>query len=218
LLGVLFPALSTSLVTDRAHASDLFQRAVSFIFLVMFPATLLIVVFGHEGLNLWLGRDFASRGTAVLQWIALGVFINSFAQIPFGAIQADGRPDLTAKLHIAEAPIYIAALFLLIKLWGIEGAAIAWCLRTTLDAVALFWISLKLLPECRAGILKRCMWIGAAFAAVLSIVLFPPQSLQIRIIAFGAIILSFSLVYWYLFLDRKHRNWFLSYLRLKAET
>ena len=90
---------------------------------------------------LWLGAEFARNSFHILRWLAVGVYINSFAQVPFGLIQGAGRPDITAKFHIVQVPLYVAAVWLLIKAFGLEGVAIAWVLRIALDAGLLFYMS-----------------------------------------------------------------------------
>jgi O-antigen/teichoic acid export membrane protein len=108
------------------------------------------VLFSFDGLRLWLGADFAAHSFRVLQWIAIGVLVNCVAQVPFSAIQGIGRPDITAKLHLLELPLYVALLWVLLRRWGIEGAALAWTLRVTVDGLALTVISLRLLPGGKA--------------------------------------------------------------------
>lgn len=76
LMGVLFPAFATAFAQDRARAARLLGRAVNYVFLALFPLVLVIVVLAHEGLTLWLGREFADNSTLVLQLLAAGVFIN----------------------------------------------------------------------------------------------------------------------------------------------
>jgi O-antigen/teichoic acid export membrane protein len=137
-VGVLFPAFSTSFVSDQRRTLALFNSGVKYLFMVLFPLTLIIVLFGFEGLNLWLGIKFAENSTRVLQWLAISVFINGLALVPFSLLQGVGRPDLTAKLHLCELPVYLVLLWWLIKGFGIEGAAIAAVLRITIDAVFLF--------------------------------------------------------------------------------
>jgi O-antigen/teichoic acid export membrane protein len=99
------------------------------------------VILAQRGLALWLGADFAQHSFRVLQWLALGVLINSLAQIPFALVQGAGRPDLTAKLHLIELPCYLLALWWLISSYGVEGAAIAWTARVVLDALMLFGLA-----------------------------------------------------------------------------
>jgi len=114
------------------------------IFLLLFPAVLIIVTFAQEGLTLWLGSDFAENSTLVLQILAVGVFLNAHANVPFGLVQSVGRPDLTAKLHVAEWPFYLLILWWLLNDYGIVGVAVAWLLRVAVDTVALFVMANRL--------------------------------------------------------------------------
>ena len=136
--GVVFPAFSASFAQDRNRAALLFGRSVKYILLALFPIVLLMVALAHNGLTLWLGADFARHSTSVVQWLAVGVLANGLALVPFSFVQGIGRPDLTAKLHLVELPIYLVMLLWLIRADGIEGAAIAWTTRSVLDALALF--------------------------------------------------------------------------------
>src|SRR5262249_49792042 len=45
----------------------------------------------------------------------------------------------TGKLHLIEVLPFLAILWGLTTTFGITGAAAAWSLRTTVDALALFW-------------------------------------------------------------------------------
>jgi O-antigen/teichoic acid export membrane protein len=137
LVAVLFPAFSASLATDPRAAVRLLDRGVRFVFIALFPAVLVIDVLARPGLELWLGKDFADHSTRVLQWLAAGVLVNSMAQVPFAFIQGAGRPDLTAKLHFAELPVYLALLWWGVSRFGIEGAAIVWLVRVTADGAVL---------------------------------------------------------------------------------
>ena len=145
LVGVLFPTFSAEIAQDRARVVRIFGRAVRYIFVALFPVALIIVALAHEGLRLWLGADFARHSAPVLQLLAVGILINSIAFVPFALIQGAGRPDLTAKLHAAEFPFYLAAIFLLIKADGIVGAAIASAARIAVDALALFLMAWRFL-------------------------------------------------------------------------
>jgi O-antigen/teichoic acid export membrane protein len=146
LTGVLFPAFASTLEADRDRAARLFWRGVKYVFLALFPITLIIVTFAHEGLELWLGTGFAANSLRVLQWLAVGVFINSLARLPYALLQAAGRPDLTAKLHLVELPFYLLAVWILITRLGIQGAAIAWVARVAVDAILLFTLAKRFLP------------------------------------------------------------------------
>lgn len=160
---VLFPAFSASLAVDRPRAALLFDRALKAVFVVLFPVTLLLVTLGPELLRLWLGADFARHSARVLQWLAVGVFINGLAQIPFALVQGAGRPDFTAKLHLVELPFYLAAVWWLIGAYGVEGAAVAWTLRAAVDAVLLLLVAARMVPA--PGASWRRAWLSLAAVA-----------------------------------------------------
>lgn len=152
LTGVLFPAFASAWVLDPSRAARLFTQGVKYTLLLIYPATMVFVALGHEGIGFWLGQDYAQNSTRVLQWLALGVLFNCLAQIPSALIQAIGRPDITAKLHIVELPLYLGGLWWLIHARGIEGAAIAWTARCLADGLALFVVARHLVPATKANL------------------------------------------------------------------
>lgn len=162
LVSVLFPAFSTSFVQDNNHTEMLFRQGVKYLFLALFPLTLVIVTLAHEGLDIWLGAEFVQNSTRVLQWLAVGVFINSLAYIPFALVQGAGRPDLTAKLHLSELPFYLLAVWWLIHAYGIDGAAIAWVARVAVDALILFVMAMRFLPESTARMRQMALTMAVA--------------------------------------------------------
>ncbi len=163
LTGVLFPTFSGALVSDPRSARLLYRRSLLFVVAILLPLAIAAAGFGKPGLALWLGSEFAQRTSYVLPILALGVFGNGLAGVPFALIQAAGRPDLTAKLHLAEAPIYFAACWLLTKRYGIDGAALAWTGRTIIDAIALLAMARRWTPR-EPGRIPRQTTIGCAFS------------------------------------------------------
>ena len=147
LVSVLFPAFSTSFTQEPLRVKQMFNRGVKYIFLTLFPITLIIVTFANEGLTLWIGKDFAQNSTLVLQWLSIGILINSLSQVPFALIQGVGRPDITAKFHFVELPFYLLILWKFTTDFGIAGAAYAWVLRVSLDAILLFYMSSRFIPN-----------------------------------------------------------------------
>jgi hypothetical protein len=48
---------------------------------------------------------------------------------------------------LAELPFYVTSVLYLIRVRGIEGAAIAWTLRVSVEAVVLFVVARYMLDE-----------------------------------------------------------------------
>jgi O-antigen/teichoic acid export membrane protein len=201
---VMFPAFSASFVNAPGRAALLYGRSLKYILLAIFPITLLTVALAQNGLALWLGVDFAQHSTRVVQWLAVGVLANSIAFVPFTFVQGVGRPDLTAKLHLLELPVYFTLLFLLIRAYGIEGAAIAWAFRTILDALALLLIARQFLPAS-ASITSRTKGLLLAAAVTLLLAVLP-HDLMPKVAFLLTAISTFILVTWFLVLSPEERS------------
>jgi O-antigen/teichoic acid export membrane protein len=186
--GVLFPTFSAALINDRNHAARLFTRGVKYVFIILFPFILILNTFAREGLDLWLGAEFMQQSITVMQLLVIGVFINGLAHIPIIVILAAGRADVTAKLHLIELPLYLAAVWWLTLRFGIAGVAIVWVGRAVLDAVVLFFLAdhimhvsfssrvsavmlfiLVILLFCVIGLLGSLLWKAILFSIMMSL-------------------------------------------------
>jgi len=198
LTSVLFPAFSTSFGQEPSNATKFFERGTKFALLALFPFAFVTVALAPQGLNLWLGAEFAKKSAPVLQWLTAGVLMNGLAQVPFAQVQAAGRPDLTAKLHLLELPVYLVLLWFFVTNFGIMGAAIAWTARVTLDSVLLFLVAGRLLPGSAPGIRKVFLsCAGVLTLLILSAVLTP---LSIKLVFLLVILSTFGMATWFVLL------------------
>lgn len=134
----LFPIFSKDLSEKNfANALVLYKKSLKTIFLMMGAVAAGVLIGARFGINLWLGPEFADKSSAVASVLAIGILFNSMAQIPHAFIQASGDARSTALIHVAESVLYVPALFLLMHLYGILGAALAWALRALLDLALL---------------------------------------------------------------------------------
>lgn len=214
LTAVLFPAFSSSYAINRNRSAIIYSRGIRTIFLALFPLTLFIISFAHPGLKLWLGIEFAVKSSFVLQILAIGVFVNSIGQVPFTLLQASGRPDLTAKLHITELPFYLFGLWWLINRFGIKGAAMAWSLRILIDTAALSYMSYHLLREFRLN--TKRLWLGLALAGFLIMFSILPMGIILRFATtlFAALIfLSFG---WFYIIDSNEQEMIKRFFKKKS--
>lgn len=137
LVSVLFPVFSNNSEFNTKHNIRLY----SYSFDLMMCGSILFGVFfigiAEDLLSIWITEGFARNSFVVLQIISIGAIFNFIARIPFTFIQGLNRPDITAKIHLLELPIFLIMLFVLINMYGIKGAAIATATRMVLDFVLL---------------------------------------------------------------------------------
>ena len=134
----LLPAL-TALETrgDRERARVLVSSSARTLMVVMTPPLALIFAFAPTLLHVWLGAAYAAESSTALRILSVGVFVVALAQIPLVTLYSLNRPDLPAKFHLLELVIHIPLTILLVRQFGIAGAAAAWSLRVALDLCLL---------------------------------------------------------------------------------
>lgn len=136
--GVFFPALSRVAHTDEVEFARLYALLADILFLLVLPCALILGVFSHEILSVWISSSFADESSRVLSVLTIGVFANASARAPWMALQSIGQAKYTAYLQFVELLPYGAALFWACGEFGVMGAACVWSMRVVIDATLLF--------------------------------------------------------------------------------
>lgn len=205
LMGVLFPAFSTMSGAGDKRSVGAFGLACMSLLAATFPLCFLILVFAEEGLRAWLGIDFSSMSTGVLQIFCIGLVINVVAQVPYGFLQSNGHARVTAIFHLIELPLYIVAIVTLISNYGIIGAAIAWLSRVAIDSIALFWATAILHPEMRANVIRTIVITSIMVAAMLLALVIPELSAKSAYLF--VVIGAGSLAFWTVVMTESERGY-----------
>ncbi len=153
-----------------------------------------------------------------MQWLAIGVFFNGIAQIPFALVQGSGRPDITGKLHLWELPAYGLLLWVLIHTNGIEGAAIAWTARVVVDALILFGFSYRILRAEPQNLRRFILPLASAIllltlGGVLLTLGGVPMNVYAKISYALLTLFAFGFVTWFALLDPSERLYARSRIR-----
>ena len=136
-VGVLFPIFAERFRSDFSSVRQVYRQAMLQNLILLLPITIIVVLFAEPAISIWINPEFSQHSYRVAQLLALGVFLNSFGYFSQALVQAYGRPDLTAKLHIVELLAYMPYMIWLVKNYGVNGAAVAWVVRVTISTVAL---------------------------------------------------------------------------------
>ncbi|MEJ2071325.1 MAG: polysaccharide biosynthesis C-terminal domain-containing protein [Syntrophobacterales bacterium] len=167
-------------------------------------------------MSFWVGPDFAFHSTTVLQILAIGMLINSLANIPDAVIQSQGRPDLSAKLRLIELPFFLLLIYFSLKYYGIIGLALAWLVRITIDNGLIFWLARLLMPgeieKPHVNKISIFLWSGTLIFATYFLAL--DVNLLRKIIFTPIIVLLFLGMVWRYFLNDSDKEIF-SFLKQK---
>ena len=162
---------------------------------------------------MWLGADFSDHSSRAARLLAASIFVNCMAWLPFSLLQAAGRADLTAKLHLAEIPAYLAITALFVRIGGVDGCALANLLRSAVDGALVVWLARRVLPATapvlwRASVLAVAGCLGIFGAAL-------PIYFWGRLAWSAFSITAIALMTWRWFLDDSERDtmrWMLAFL------
>jgi O-antigen/teichoic acid export membrane protein len=170
------------------------------------------VALAPPGLELWLGKEFSDNAASVLQLFLIGMLINGPAQVAFALIQAAGRSDLTARVHLIELPLYLLALWWMTLTFGIQGAALVWLARVAVDAVVLFSIARKLVDK--AWPIKETLYfLTPAFLSLTLLGLYP-LTLALKGVILFVVLTLFATGSWLLWLSPLERKSAKAWLRI----
>lgn len=203
--GVLFPAFSHSFTLNRSRSAVLLDRGGKYILMGLFPPILALVTFAHGILGVWLGTMFASHSVQVLQLLAVATLIGSTGWLPTALVEAADRPDLIAKLHLIEAPLYLLLIWYLTLRFGVTGAALASTLRCAGLVAVTFVIAVRVCPEAVSPIYKTIR-LSLAALFVLILALFLPTHGPGRLIFFSTACVATFGVGWAVLLSSDERR------------
>jgi O-antigen/teichoic acid export membrane protein len=203
-------ARERSLAATRAAARQLAT--------LLLPLCLALFTFAPQVLLVWLGPAFAQQAGTALRILAVGVFLGGLAHLPLAVLYAVGRPDLPAKFHIVEVIVHVPLTFLLVKSWGITGAALAWTLRCGAD-----WLYYEIATRRAVGQsgedfaederTRRLLWLALALAFSLGLTVWASQIRWPVVIALVALaLLAYGIVGWLQVLSVEERRAWLAVL------
>lgn len=184
-------ALSTSLFprfsrTTTGEGKQLAEHGLHLLIAIMTPITVIGIALLPLFLKCWISPEFSQHGALVGMILLVGIWINGLAFIPYGLLQGQGRPDITAKLHLLELPFFLLLLWVGVHWLGLIGAALAWSFRMAMDALLLFYfakLSLRLRYALPALVMMGCAVMTA------------PQSLISAQAILGALIVIISMLW-----------------------
>lgn len=141
---VAFPYLSQLRSTQPNLVMSAFYKIMTLAVAMMFIVAGFLYLFGADILQLWLAEKSLPEHAEVVKILSLGLVPYTVGTVCISMLHAYGKTELTAKINILEFPLFIALIYLLISWYGVIGAAIAWTIRVTLDALIVFFFTRKL--------------------------------------------------------------------------
>jgi O-antigen/teichoic acid export membrane protein len=144
---ILIPhSLSSALFPRFAYASQqererLTLGSVEAVTAIVTPAIIGAIAVTEPFLDLWIGRDLAAITAPIAYVLAGGFWIYCIGHMAYSKLQATGRPDLVAKVLLAELLPYAGLLLLGLWAYGVMGAAAAFTARAVIDCLIFLYLA-----------------------------------------------------------------------------
>lgn len=208
LAGATFPVFAS--LQDRAAVREKYATVNKAMILSVWPVLFVASLFAQTIFTVWMGANFATVAAPALQILAIGLFFNTAAQLPAMMIHSRGQPRWMAMLHMVEVPIFLCAIYLFTKHWGVLGTAAAWALRASIDAIILFAIvERRIAPDALSFATATT---AAALAVVLCALPFMEISVALRVPLCVLVLSGFGTASWFWLLDVNERAFLSSIL------
>jgi O-antigen/teichoic acid export membrane protein len=144
MLQSLIPAFSRlSGARDKEAFDRLFSRGMRITIIWLMPLLTILFVIAEPFFTIWAGPEFGKESTIPFYILLAGLFFGMWTFVPNATLLARGRTDIIAKVYWIELPIYLLLIAVFVSSYGIVGAAIAWSIRSILEAIAIVLIARK---------------------------------------------------------------------------
>lgn len=142
--GFLYLPLASRLDSngEREEVRRIYRLTTKWIFVVTFPAFLMLFVFPDDTINIFFGKQYEEAATA-LSILSIGFFTNAGVGRNRETLSALGYPEYILGVNSTAFALNLALNLLLIPRYGIVGAAVAsTTANVTLNVLvvaALYW-------------------------------------------------------------------------------
>lgn len=215
--AVLFSEISSLGTLGYAKkAGAVIASTIKYIFVILTPIIAAMITFGGPAIGLWLGGGYENLNEAIVPVLAVGALFNGLAHIPYTVLRAAGRARVTARMHLAELPVYLLVLYLLIAHIGLVGAALAWSVKAAAEFVFFSFKMSEIYPLGGCLELKSAFYgagtIEGVFVGGMLLCEWMHIGFEFKLIALLLGIVCSNMLLWLLVLTEKERKKILKFL------
>ncbi|HMP54957.1 MAG TPA: oligosaccharide flippase family protein, partial [Novosphingobium sp.] len=170
--NALFPRLA---LASGEEATRLVRAGIDALFVLLTPPVAAGLILADPLFRLWLGDAIGGQAAPLARVMLVAAWFNAFAQMAFVRLQAQGRPDLVAKLLLAETPVYLLALWWALASHGLWGAALVFLARMVIDSLGMAYLAGRRLERAWLLLPTLGLFVAACFVlrAMAPIALWP---------------------------------------------
>lgn len=126
--NVVFPRMSALVAAkDDARLIEIYRSGSRMFASAIFPAAMLIAVFGKDFVTLWTGNaELAVNAAPIIAFLAIGSALNGVMFFPYALQLAHGMTWLPLAINMGLICLMAPLVIISAKLYGAVGAAFSW--------------------------------------------------------------------------------------------
>lgn len=185
----LFPYMARA---DESHVANTVAIAMKYAILLIIPIDLILLALPHAIIIFVFPASYIASGPS-LQIVALGSALLSITTIIVASFQARGRASIPALVLPLGVVIEVVMLRLLVPIYTIEGAAIAFCTASAFACGALLFAALRYYAwPIRISELVKYFSVGAGLVGML--ILLPHMTQVWTVISIGVALIIYVIL------------------------
>ncbi|MFH1946883.1 MAG: oligosaccharide flippase family protein [Candidatus Magasanikbacteria bacterium] len=117
---------------NMEHARNIFRRSIRFMTFISGGLVVVVITFGYKFIEFWLGKNFADQASVALIFLAFTYFFMSINTICGQFLSGNKKLGFLSGSSVLLAVMNVLLVLILIPLYKINGAALAYLLSTFL--------------------------------------------------------------------------------------
>lgn len=135
--STIFPLLARA----ESSISERVRRTREAMLSLLTPIVVTVILVLHPFLKLWVGAAIANQAWMIGEIIICGVWLSAMASLSQSRLLAEKRGKAITVSYAAQLLPFFAAVYFGARWLGLVGCAIAWSLRSAVDAVVMIWMA-----------------------------------------------------------------------------
>ena len=143
MFNVIYPRFTALVVAgDIESLTNLYRMGSRIFAAVLFPVTMILVVFADDLVRLWTGNaEVASNVAPIISLLAMGTALHGVMYFPYALQLAYGMTRLPLMICISLVVIMVPLIIYFALMYGALGGAMAWLILNVLYVMFGTWLT-----------------------------------------------------------------------------
>ncbi|MFZ1551822.1 MAG: oligosaccharide flippase family protein [Anaerolineae bacterium] len=193
----LFPGVSHLHAEREQQAVQMiYQRSSRYVYLLGWPAYLLLIITAPWLLTAWLGQGYA-QAAFVMRLMTCGWFVSLVAFPPYMILQALGQAHLCLRAHVVQGFTNLVLALLLVGPFGFVGITVAAFVALVIGSSLVLVAFAQTLQLSGAALARLVPWraVGLALGSGAALALVLTRLPQVTLLTLAALAAAYAAVY-----------------------